>query len=69
MPGNTFYLASPVIGQPAAAASKQLVSVIAGHSEAIQYIKPILDFIGRATIIVSDDVSQGMCPSLEDLYD
>jgi len=53
------YLASPVIGQPAAAAAKQLVSVIAGDLEAIEYINPILDFIGRGTIVVGDDVAQG----------
>jgi len=53
------YLASPVIGQSAAAAAKQLVSVIAGDPEAIEYVKPILNFIGRETIVVGGDVSQG----------
>jgi len=59
MHGRAVYLASPVIGQPAAAAAKQLVSVIAGNLEAVEYIKPILDFIGRETIVVGDDVAQG----------
>jgi len=59
MHGRAVYLASPVIGQPAAAAAKQLVSVIAGNLEAIEYIKPILNFIGRETIVVGDDVAQG----------
>jgi 3-hydroxyisobutyrate dehydrogenase-like beta-hydroxyacid dehydrogenase len=59
MPAGAVYLASPVIGQPAAAAAKQLVSVIAGNSEAIEYVKPILNFIGREIVVVSSDVSQG----------
>jgi 3-hydroxyisobutyrate dehydrogenase len=59
MPEGAFYLAAPVIGQPAAAAAKQLVSVIAGNPEAIEYVKPILKFIGRETIVVGSDVSQG----------
>jgi hypothetical protein len=48
-----------VIGQPAAAASKQLVSCIAGDMKAIEYVKPILNFIGRATIIVGEHVARG----------
>ena len=59
MPEWACYLASPVIGQPAAAAAKQLVSVIAGNPEAIEYVKPILNYIGRETIVVGSDVSQG----------
>jgi len=59
MPVGAVYLASPVIGQPAAAVAKQLVSVIAGNLEAIEYVKPILHFIGRDTIVVGNDVSQG----------
>jgi len=59
MPVGAVYLASPVIGQPAAAAAKQLISVIAGDPEAIECVKPILNFIGRETIVVGDDVSQG----------
>ena len=59
MHGRAVYLASPVIGQPAAAAAKQIVSVIAGNLEVIEYIKPILNFIGRETIVVGEDVAQG----------
>jgi len=58
-PVGVHYLASPIIGQPAAAASGQLVSCIAGDLGAIEYVKPILGTIGRATIVVGKDVSQG----------
>ena len=64
-PVGVQYLASPIVGQPAAAASRQSVSCIAGDLGAIEYVKPILDTIGRATIVVGDEVSQGESPVYE----
>ena len=64
-PVGVHYLASPIIGRPAAAASWQLVSCIAGDLGAIEYVKPILDLIGRSIIVVGDEVSQGESPVYE----
>lgn len=36
-----------------------MVNIIAGKMDAIAYVKPILESIGRATIVVGEDVSQG----------
>jgi len=37
-----------------------MVNTVAGDMDAIAYLKPILESIGRATIVVGEDVSQGM---------
>lgn len=53
------YLASPVFGQPPAVVAKTMVCTVAGDPTAIKVVKPILDSLGRATIVIGEDVTQG----------
>jgi 3-hydroxyisobutyrate dehydrogenase-like beta-hydroxyacid dehydrogenase len=47
------------MGQPAAAAARSMVCIVAGDAESVAYVKPILDSLGRATIVVGEDATQG----------
>lgn len=55
------YLSAPVFGQPPAAVSKSLLCIVAGDKDAREWVKPIFEGIGRATIDFGDDVKKGKC--------
>ena len=47
-----FYVSAPVFGRPEAAAAKRLLVVAAGEETVLQRVKPLLDAIGRGTMVV-----------------
>ncbi|MGH8149011.1 MAG: NAD(P)-dependent oxidoreductase [Steroidobacteraceae bacterium] len=48
------YVAAPVFGRPDVAAAGELTVIAAGKSEHIAKLRPILDVIGRRTVVVGD---------------
>lgn len=52
---NQGYLSVPVFGRPEAAASRKLVVVPAGESDAVKRFRPLFEAIGRATFVVGSD--------------
>jgi len=53
-----FYVSAPVFGRPEAAAAKRLLVVAAGPEVAFQRVKPLLDAIGRGTIVIGSEAWQ-----------
>jgi 3-hydroxyisobutyrate dehydrogenase-like beta-hydroxyacid dehydrogenase len=49
------YVSAPVFGRPEAAAAKRLLVVAAGEDAAVQNVKPLLDTIGRGTMLVGSE--------------
>jgi 3-hydroxyisobutyrate dehydrogenase-like beta-hydroxyacid dehydrogenase len=52
------YLSAPVLGRPEAAQAKQLVVVVAGEPDCVNAFRPVLDDIGRQTLVAGTDPSQ-----------
>jgi 3-hydroxyisobutyrate dehydrogenase-like beta-hydroxyacid dehydrogenase len=52
------YLSAPVFGRPAAAASGQLLVVVAGAEDQIARARPVLDAIGRAVVVIGRSPEQ-----------
>jgi len=50
-----FYVSAPVFGRPEAAAAKRLLVVAAGEGAALHRVKPLLDAIGRGTVVVGSE--------------
>ena len=48
------FVAAPVLGRPDVAAAGDLSVIVAGDNDAIQDVAPILDAIGKKTLVVSD---------------
>lgn len=53
-----FYVSAPVFGRPDAAVAKRLLVVAAGEETAVQRVKPLLDAIGRGTIVAGSEAWQ-----------
>jgi 3-hydroxyisobutyrate dehydrogenase-like beta-hydroxyacid dehydrogenase len=49
------YLSAPVFGRPEAAEAKKLVVVVAGEESLIERFRPLLDAIGRKTIVTGTE--------------
>lgn len=49
------YLSAPVFGRPEAAEAKKLVVVVAGEKNLIERFRPVLDSIGRRTIVTGTE--------------
>ena len=66
---GAFYLSSPIFGQPEAVANRTMVSTLAGDTSAVKTVKPIIDWLGQATLVMDQAGSrsaqpvgpQGMC--------
>jgi len=52
------YVAAPVFGRPDAAARGELVIAAAGAADALARVQPLLDVVGRRTVIVGADPAQ-----------
>lgn len=50
-----FYVSAPVFGRPEAAAAKRLLVVAAGAETCLQRVRPLLDAIGRGTIVAGSE--------------
>ncbi len=46
------YLSAPVFGRPEAAEAKRLIVAVAGPAELVERCSPVLDAIGRRTVVV-----------------
>lgn len=49
------FLSAPVFGRPEAAEAKKLIVMAAGDPDTIAHLRPVLDSIGRATIIAGSE--------------
>lgn len=66
---GAFYLPSPIFGGAEAVANRSMISTIAGDTTAIKTVKPIIDWLGQATLVMDQAGSrsvqqvgpQGMC--------
>lgn len=54
---KVFYLASPVMGRPPAAAAKQLFILLSGDTAAKEKVQPVLQAVGQRTFDYGDDPS------------
>ena len=52
---NQACVSAPVFGRPDAAEAKRLVVVAAGARDAIERVRPLLDAIGRVTLVVASE--------------
>lgn len=48
------YVAAPVFGRPDVAAEGKLTVIVAGKPESIEHMRPLLEAIGRQTVIVGE---------------
>jgi 3-hydroxyisobutyrate dehydrogenase-like beta-hydroxyacid dehydrogenase len=49
------YVAAPVLGNPDLARSRQLFVIAAGHPDALQLARPLLERLGQRLFVISDD--------------
>ena len=49
------FLSAPVFGRPDAAEAKKLLVAVAGQPELIERLRPVLDSIGRQTIVIGNE--------------
>ena len=52
------YLSAPVFGRPEAAEAKKLIVAVAGERALIEQVRPLLDAIGRKTVVTGSEAWQ-----------
>ena len=52
------YLSAPVFGRPEAAEAKKLIVAVAGEQALVERVRPLLDAIGRKTVVIGSEAWQ-----------
>ncbi len=52
---NQSFLSAPVFGRPEAAEAKKLIVAVAGDQQVVEKFRPLLDSIGRKTVVVGSE--------------